>query len=164
MARWERLLGGLIFAFAVCGALAACARPAGPPGEIRIVMNEYKFDPGTIRIKAGQEVRLVLVNEGKKEHELFIGRNVIQEDGKPAGYQESFFANLPRPQISGEKFEVEEEEIPHGFVVFLEPGGKATVVFTAPTTDQVVQWEMGCFAEDGVHYEEGMRGTLIVEK
>lgn len=148
--------------------LVACGQPQGPSsgpsaGEIRITMTEYKFQPDTIRVKAGQEVRLVLVNSGKKDHELMIGRKVMEMEGKPAGYQEDFFAGL-HPQVSGEKLKQEEEEEEHaGFMVALEPGGTATIVFTVPA-DRVGEWEIGCFEEDGVHYQEGMKGKFIVER
>jgi uncharacterized cupredoxin-like copper-binding protein len=26
----------------------------------------------------------------------------------------------------------------------------------------VGEWEMGCFEQDGVHYDAGMKGTLVV--
>lgn len=141
--------------------LIGCAQPAGPV-EIRITMNEYKFEPDTIRVKAGQEVRLVLVNAGRRDHELMIGRNV--RSGNPAGYHTDFFAGLS-PQVSGEKIKKEEEEAEAhaGFMVALEPGGRATLVFTVPA-DRVGEWEMGCFEENGSHYLSGMKGKLVVER
>ena len=49
----------------------------------------------------------------------------------------------------------------HGFMVQLKPGGKATIRFTVPA-NRAGQWEMGCFAEDGQHYTEGMKGSFVV--
>ena len=49
----------------------------------------------------------------------------------------------------------------HGFMVQLKPGGKATIRVSVPS-NRAGQWEVGCFAEDGQHYTEGMKGTLIV--
>lgn len=51
----------------------------------------------------------------------------------------------------------------HGFMVQLKPGGKATIRFTVPP-DRTGQWEMGCFAEDGQHYTEGMKGSFVVRR
>jgi len=145
--------------------LIGCAQPAGPV-EIRITMNEYKFEPDTIRVKAGQEVRLVLVNAGRRDHELMIGRNVMRNvrSGNPAGYHTDFFAGLS-PQVSGEKIKKEEEEAEAhaGFMVALETGGWATLVFTVHA-DRVGEWEMGCFEENGSHYLSGMKGKLVVER
>jgi uncharacterized cupredoxin-like copper-binding protein len=160
----KRWIGGLMIGILAWG-IAACGGPAGPAapgpsGEIRITMSEYKFQPSAIQVKAGQEVRLVLVNAGKKTHELLIGRGVKTEEGKPAGYQENLFASI-QVQVSGENFEYEEDE--HAVVV--KPGGKATIVFTVPEgwSGELV-WEMGCFEDNGVHYEEGMKGQLTIIK
>lgn len=161
MKRWGWVLIGGLLLLAACGPQQGTTSGAAG-GEIRITMTEYKFQPDTIRVKAGQEVRLVLVNAGKKNHELMIGRNVMEMEGKPAGYHEDFFAGL-HPQVSGEKLVQEEEEEHAGFMVALEPGGTATVVFTVPA-DRAGEWEIGCFEEDGVHYQEGMKGKLIVER
>jgi plastocyanin len=49
----------------------------------------------------------------------------------------------------------------HGFMVQLKPGGKATIRFTVPAS-RAGLWEMGCFAEDGQHYSEGMKGSFVV--
>ena len=37
-----------------------------------------------------------------------------------------------------------------------------TITFTVPE-DKVGEWELGCFQEQGLHYDDGMRGTLIVD-
>jgi len=157
-------IGGLVIVILVLG-ITACAQPAGPvgpgpSGEIRITMTEYKFQPSAIQVKAGQEVRLVLMNRGKKAHELLIGRGVKMEEGKPAGYHENLFASI-QVQVSGENFEYEEDE----HAVKVEPGGTAILVFTVPKgwSGELV-WEMGCFEDNGVHYEEGMKGQLIIIK
>jgi uncharacterized cupredoxin-like copper-binding protein len=49
-----------------------------------------------------------------------------------------------------------------GFMVMSEPASGRTVLeFTVPAS-AVGEWEMGCFEDDGAHYDDGMRGTLIV--
>lgn len=50
-----------------------------------------------------------------------------------------------------------------GFMVELKPGGVATLSFTVPA-DKAGTWEMGCFSEDGQHYQEGMKGAWEVTK
>jgi hypothetical protein len=55
-----------------------------------------------------------------------------------------------------------------GFMVLLDPlsltpSGEVTVLtFTVPE-DAVGTWTIGCFQEGGQHFDDGMRGTLIVE-
>lgn len=40
--------------------------------------------------------------------------------------------------------------------------GQSMITFTVPQ-DRVGEWEMACFEDDGSHYEDGMRGTLVVQ-
>lgn len=50
-----------------------------------------------------------------------------------------------------------------GWMVMDAAGSGATVIeFTVPE-DRVGEWEMACFEDDGTHYEDGMRGTFIVQ-
>jgi uncharacterized cupredoxin-like copper-binding protein len=49
-----------------------------------------------------------------------------------------------------------------GFMVIVPTGSeKATVTFTPPK-EMVGDWEIGCFSQDGVHYEAGMKGKFVV--
>jgi plastocyanin len=149
--------------------LAACA-PAGPAGPQRITlkMEEYRFDPATITVKAGQEVRLTLVNQGKETHELMIGRELKTENGRPAGFHQNFFEGITvKAERGGKAIDVrelmEEEEEEHGFMVVLEPGSEpVTLIFTVPA-DKAGEWQMGCFENDGAHWDLGMQGKWIVQ-
>lgn len=49
----------------------------------------------------------------------------------------------------------------HGFMVMRAPDEEATVTFTVPE-DAVGDWDIGCFEEDGAHWDDGMKGTLTV--
>jgi uncharacterized cupredoxin-like copper-binding protein len=56
----------------------------------------------------------------------------------------------------------EDEHAGHtGFMVVRQPGEEATVTFT-PTADSVGEWEIGCFEDEGAHWDDGMQGTLTV--
>lgn len=49
-----------------------------------------------------------------------------------------------------------------GWMVMNNAGSERTIIeFTVPE-DRVGEWEMGCFQDNGSHYEDGMRGKLIV--
>jgi hypothetical protein len=66
----------------------------------------------------------------------------------------------------GEEDEHAEEEDEHmdhmGWMVMNAAGSDQTIIeFTVPA-DRVGEWEMGCFEDDGTHYDDGMRGTLVV--
>lgn len=148
--------------------LSACAPGGGGPLSITLSMEEYRFDPAQIQVKAGQEVRLTLVNKGKEPHELMIGRNVVTHEGRPAGFAQDFFEGIPvKAERGGKPIDVkelmEEEEEAHGFMVALEPGEEpVTLIFTVPR-DKVGEWEMGCFENEGTHWQLGMQGKWIVQ-
>ncbi len=49
-----------------------------------------------------------------------------------------------------------------GFMVMNNAGSERTVLeFTVPES-AVGEWEMACFQDDGTHYDDGMRGKLVV--
>lgn len=49
-----------------------------------------------------------------------------------------------------------------GFMVTVPEGDSSTSIQFTVTEDMVGEWEIGCFLQEGAHYEEGMHGTLIV--
>lgn len=59
--------------------------------------------------------------------------------------------------------EDEEEHTDMGVMVVREPAQTARITFTV-TEASVGEWEYGCFEEDGAHWDDGMKGTLIVEE
>jgi len=75
-----------------CASIAAAS--PGSDGEITILLEDYKFDPDTIRLKAGQRVSLVLSNQGDKTHELMIGRNTQIHDGQTEVFAVDFFEGI----------------------------------------------------------------------
>lgn len=49
-----------------------------------------------------------------------------------------------------------------GWMVMNAAESERTIIeFTVPE-DRVGEWEMACFEDDGTHYDDGMRGTLVV--
>lgn len=47
-------------------------------------------------------------------------------------------------------------------MVMVQTGQEARITFTIPT-DRVGEWTIACFQEDGGHFADGMRATLLVE-
>ena len=88
MSRFGRppLLAGIALGGATL--LAACSSPAGsaapatavPSGVVPVVASEYKFEPGTLTVPAG-EVTFSVKNAGNEEHEfeIFQGETVVDE-------------------------------------------------------------------------------------
>jgi uncharacterized cupredoxin-like copper-binding protein len=160
-----RIIFPLLIAFGLF--FVACARKPPEPVSFTIEMSEYAYEPDTIEVKAGQEVTLELVNVGQLAHELMIGRGVMMMENRPSGYQTDMFTSVGvEPEVMMMEGMAEEgghEEEGHtGFMVLLDKSGdKATMTFTA-TQGMVGEWEMGCFEQEGVHYDAGMVGTFIV--
>jgi uncharacterized cupredoxin-like copper-binding protein len=153
-----------IFLSAVALILAACG--GGTPDSVSydINMTEYAFAPENLQFKVGQEVTLNLTNSGQLPHEVMFGREVMKMDNRPAGYMEDMFeAGGVEPEVHQEgEAEHEHEEMMHeGFMVVLPEDGTGTIKFTV-TEGMVGKWEMGCFEQDGVHYDAGMKGSVTV--
>src|ERR1700741_662056 len=52
------------------------------PNTVQISIGDFYFKPEIVQLKAGQEVKVELVNEGKLEHEFMVGRGVKMEKGE----------------------------------------------------------------------------------
>ena len=153
---------GLLAALVVI--LAACGGEAQQAVSFDIEMKEYTFTPERLNLKVGQEVTLNLSNSGQLQHEIMFGREMTNADNRPAGYMEDMFeAGGVEPEVTqvGEPEHENEHEMHSGFMAALPPGGTATMKFTV-TDGMLGDWEMGCFEQDGVHYDAGMIGSVSV--
>ena len=153
-----------IFLSMIALILAACG--GGTPESISydINMNEYTYAPENLQFKIGQEVTLNLINSGQLQHEVMFGREVMKMDNRPAGYMVDMFeAGGVEPEVHQEgEPEHEHEEMMHEvFMVALPEDGTGTIEFTV-TEGMVGKWDMGCFEQDGVHYDAGMKGRVTV--
>jgi uncharacterized cupredoxin-like copper-binding protein len=162
---WRKMslaVGILVLALA----LASCAQSAQQlePVTYQIDMIEYAFEPGAIELRVGQEATFELTNSGQLDHEIMFGREVVFENNRPAGYRVDMFetANVHPEVISDDQLHAGEGEHA-GFMVLLPPGGRATITFPV-TPEMAGEWEMGCFEQEGVHYDAGMVGTLTVQR
>ena len=148
--------------------LVSCAKQTAEPVNYSIEMSEYAFAPYTIEAKVGQQVTIELINKGVLEHELMFGRDVMMMNNRPDGYQSDMFemANV-EPQVMMQEemsgMGDSEQRADHsGFMVVLpKTGDKATLTF-AVTKDMQGEWEIGCFSQEGVHYDAGMKGKFVV--
>lgn len=174
--------------------LGACGGAGGTladGGELTIVMSEYEFSPSEIRLTPGTTVTIVLTNEGDKDHEFMAGHEVSLEDGIPHGFHSDFFDTVEDLSIDppdaletsmegmdmgsettmGDMgsdttmgdMEGNEDHMDMGVMVVREPAETATITFTV-TEASVGEWDFGCFEEDGAHWDDGMRGTIVVEE
>ncbi len=144
--------------------LAACGGGTPESVSYNINMTEYAYAPENLQFKVGQEVTLNLINSGQLQHEVIFGREVMKMDNRPGGYMVDMFeAGGVEPEVhqEGEAEHEEEEEMDEGFIVTLPEDGTGTIKFTV-AEGMVGKWEMGCFEQDGVHYDAGMKGSVTV--
>ena len=126
---------------------------AGEPGDpkkpvartIEVTMKETEdakmlFEPNKVEIKRGEQVKFVLKNAGKVDHEFMLDS----------------IANNAKHKIQMEKNPDMEHDDPNG--KRLVPSGSNEIVwrFTKAGT-----FEFACLIPG--HYESGMKGTVIVK-
>lgn len=186
-----RKIGWITLLAAIALVLAACGSQAPPePLELTIDMTEYAFEPADLEFQVGQEVTLHLTNSGALEHEIMFGREVMMTDGRPSGYMVDMFESAgEEPEVTVEMVEEEHtegeehteedehtegdehsegdehtEDEAHGFMVMVPASHDVYTMSFSVTEDMVGEWEVGCFLLDGVHYESGMVGSLMVKE
>ena len=121
-------------------AFGAPGDPARVTRTIEISMSDtMRFDPATIRVRAGDTVRFVVANPGRVRHEFVLG--TMEELREHAALMRKF------PDM--------EHHEPH--MATVDPGGKATIVwrFTKAGTFHFACLEPG-------HLEAGMVGEVDV--
>lgn len=161
--------------------LVGCSAEADPAVEITLDLTEFAYSPGSLELKVGQVVTLIINNGGNLEHEIMFGRDVVMVDGKANGYETDLFEfagvspegmmDMTGDDDEGEHemegmdmegMDMEDEEMHSGFMTTIDKsGGTTTIVFTV-TEEMVGEWEFGCFLDKGTHYAAGMTGTLSI--
>lgn len=176
------ILGLLALVIAACG---TGGEALADGDEVTITMSEFEFEPSELRLTPGTTVTIRLENIGKKDHEFMVGQEVHIEDGAPHGFESDFFATVDNVTVepadaletSMEGMDMGEESMTSttmggmegegmeemGVMVVRAPAETATITFTV-TEASVGEWEIGCFEEDGAHWDDGMQGTIIVEE
>lgn len=79
------LLMALSVVFVPLVLIASSCQPESNTILIRI--GEFYFEPETIRLRAGQHVKIDLINEGKIEHEFMVGRVLKTEESKAEAHE-----------------------------------------------------------------------------
>lgn len=205
------ILAGVVYADSVVNAFNRLrAVEAVPDREIVIRMEDYRFSPSVIRVKAGERVRLRIINVGRHTHEFMVGKEVKIEEGVFEPPEPDFFEGIEvtaevvrgdaMPMFGLDLDEMGEmggmgemgemggdmgnmgmerqgvvlagyhaedlmalmEDLHAGNMIMANPGSEVVIEFTVPE-DKVGTWVFGCFQEDGLHFDAGMQGYLIVE-
>lgn len=123
-------------------------------------------------------------------HEIMFGRNPLREAGlfgplAGDGFESQFFDGATIELVGGQRVRMIMADtarltgvdpmalVPPGmgmsgqamrmgmdFMAVVDPGGSLTFRFQVPRLPG--RWEFGCFQQDGQHYRNGMRGTVVV--
>lgn len=112
--------------------LAACGGGGGSANSISTTMTDFHFEPTTWTVKAGEEVKLTLKNEGAVEHDWVL-------------------VSTPVTPPAGEGVDVI-------FEAKAGPGETKDFTFTAPSTPG--EYQVICNIAG--HLEAGMEGKLVV--
>ncbi len=135
MKKWTTIIG-LVMVLSMV--LAACGGGGGSSSggsTISATMTDFKFDPNTWTVTAGQQVTLNLTNNGSTEHS---------------------WALMSKP-ISGSFTDADKANVL--FSKTVPAGQTATATFTAPSTAGSYQ----VICDSPGHFEAGMQGTLTVK-
>lgn len=190
--RFSVLLGLMSVALlaTACGGGPSGTRP-DDSGELVIIQIDddggLRFEPNDVVLTVGQRVRIVLENKGSKDHEFMVGRNVVRtDDGAANGFETDFFegiedlievtlgdnamlmidgdmVGMDMDMGDGDDDEHADDAMDHmGWMVMSPAGSGVTIIEFTVTADMIGEWEMGCFEDDGSHYDDGMKGTLTV--
>jgi uncharacterized cupredoxin-like copper-binding protein len=114
--------------------------PGKPSRTIEVEMSEMAFTPDKIAVKRGEQVKLVIRNVGKEDHEFLLATTA---------------ENLRHAEVMKKHPEMEHDD-PNG--VRVAPNKSAEILwrFTKPGT-----FEYSCLIPN--HREYGMIGTVIVK-
>jgi len=135
--------------FTALGGLVVAACSSGPaPLEVSMQASEFRFEPATIEVMAGQQVTVMMQNMGTVEHDF-----VIQE--------------IPLEVMAAESETVGEGHTMEGMDVEMEPAvhmgamaGMSDSVTFVPTKPGTYVF----FCAVAGHREAGMVGTLMVRE
>jgi hypothetical protein len=148
---------GLIIAVSG-GDTEASGRPDAD-GVVEVVIEDYRFHPDELFLPVEEPLHLVFENRGDNAHRIWFGREVVEEEGVEACFEEDLFTDLS-PAIVPERTRRASDDGAVGFVI--DPDETVTVSVVLPA-DREGEWSLGCFSARGAHYRAGLSGTVHVE-
>lgn len=135
----------MLYAALAAAVLAACS--SGPePLEISLQASEFRFEPATVEVMAGQQLTISMQNMGAVEHDFVIDEMPMEE----------MVAESEEEEGGHSMGEMEMEPAVH-MGAMAGMSDSVTLVPTQPGT-----YQFYCAVEG--HREAGMVGTLIVRE
>ncbi|HYQ52950.1 MAG TPA: cupredoxin family protein [Pseudomonas sp.] len=147
--------GGKSFTFGEPAPAAKATR------TVEVVLKDIAFEPQSLKVKAGETVRFVLINTGQLPHEFNLGDKAMH-----AEHQKEMVAMQGKLFTAGMNHEgMDHGQMNHGDhghdagnTVLVQPGQRAELTWTFR---QSVPIEFACNVPG--HYQAGMVGPLTIE-
>ena len=147
--------GGKSFAFGEPAPAAKATR------TVEVVLKDIAFEPQSLKVKAGETVRFVLINKGQLPHEFNLG-----DKGMHAEHQKEMIAMQGKLFTAGMNHDgMDHGQMNHGDhghdagnTVLVQPGQRAELTWTFRQSAPI---EFACNVPG--HYQAGMVGPLTIE-
>ena len=133
----------------------------GRDGVLEIVVEDYALTPASFTVPAGERVKLVFVSENEFTQNLTIGRSLIEEGGRPVGFQEDLLASLDA-RVAPTSARIAPTSTFDTVTLSVKPGASVTLDVTLPE-ESVGVWQVGCFLGNSCDYRVGPAGEMTVE-
>lgn len=155
---WMQRMIVLVTAALLVTSVALTAAAAFHAEGITLVLREYSFTPKAITLQAGTPVKLVLVNNGNRDHEfqVYPVPKVPPHDWNSYAMTHTYFKDMGEIDVAlPSQAEIGTTAL---FKVHVAPGARVTIWFT-PRAKGV--FEMA--SHDPGQFEQKMRGAVVVK-
>jgi len=140
----------------------APGRAADAERTVEVVMRDNYFEPGLVKVRAGETVRFVVRNQGELVHEFNIGTPHMHAEHQQEMLMMVEHGVLEPDRINHERMSMDmgggrtmDHDDPNS--VLLEPGAEAEIVWTFAAP---MDLEFACNVPG--HYDVGMAGDIEV--
>jgi hypothetical protein len=130
-------------------------------GTIEIVVDRYGFEPDQIAVPSDEPVTLRFINNNDFIYHLTIGRDQLETDGVPTGFEQDLFAGTTARAEPARAWRPPTEAF-DAVTINLAEQATSTITVTLPK-DRVGTWEAGCFVGRGCTAELQDAFTVVVE-
>ncbi len=173
LTKWTMLLVVLAITSWVAQPLIATeddhhAAETGDAVVYELIMDEFSFlvegqEPGTpLTVEAGQQIKLIIHNEGAIFHEAMFGVTVNGDHGYIQNFFDDVAVKIEHDMDMNGADRAMGLEVRGLEEVELDPEMKVVLEFTVPEAYAGQTFEIGCFVTG--HYEAGMFLPLVVRE
>jgi len=147
--------GGKSFAFGEPAPAAKATR------TVEVVLKDIAFEPQSLKVKAGETVRFVLINKGQLPHEFNLGDKAMHAEHQKemiAMQGKLFTAGMNHDGMDHGQMNHGDHGHEAGNTVLVQPGQRAELTWTFRQSAPI---EFACNVPG--HYQAGMVGPLTIE-